>query len=498
MTVPQTKTEWHRLASGLKYATGHFIHGEHVAGRGRRFTVVNPATMATLCEVAAGGQADIDAAVASSLGAHRAGVWRRMAPRERLEVMSRLAALIDEHTAQFTLLDSLCMGKPVRDMVAVDVPQSSLTFRYFAELSDKVESKVTATPADAFHYTLREPLGVVGCITPWNYPLMQIAWKIAPALAAGNCVVLKAAEQAPLSALLLAELFVRAGAPAGVLNVVSGTGIDAGAPLALHPDVAKISFTGSTVTGKKMLVYAGQSNMKRVSLECGGKSPQIFLHDLEDLDRAVGYAINGIFGVMGEVCSAGSRLLVDKRICRDFTDRFIERGRTAYVAGDPLDPATNLGPLVTKKQHERVLGYIAKGREEGAQLAFGGDTPAMAGFYVNPTLFTNVRNDMVIAQEEIFGPVATILEVDGLDDALRVANDTIYGLQAAVWTGNLRSAHLAVRGLDVGTLYVNCWDHGDATMPFLGYKQSGQGGDKCLEGLLSYTQTKAAWIHLGT
>ncbi len=498
MSVPQSRAEWHRLAAGLRYATGHFIHGEHVPGRAAHFTVVNPATAEPLCEVAAGGAADVDAAVASSLAAHRAGVWRRLAPRERLEVIYRLAALIDEHTAEFTLLDSLCMGKPVRDMVAVDVPQSSLTFRYFAELSDKVESKVTATPADAFHYTLREPLGVVGCITPWNYPLMQIAWKIAPALAAGNCVVLKAAEQAPLSALLLAELFVRAGAPAGVLNVVSGSGMDAGAPLALHADVAKISFTGSTATGKKMLVYAGQSNMKRVSLECGGKSPQIFLHDLDDLDRAVTYAINGIFGVMGEVCSAGSRLLVDRRIAADFTQRFIERGRTAYVAGDPLDPATSMGPLVTQKQHERVLGYIRKGRDEGATLAFGGDVPDGPGYYVNPTLFTNVDNRMTIAQEEIFGPVATLIEIDGLDEALRVANDTIYGLQASVWTSNLRSAHEAVRGLEAGTLYVNCWDHGDATMPFLGYKQSGQGGDKCLEGLLSYTQTKSAWIHLGT
>ena len=498
MSLPQSHAEWHRLASELRYSTGHFIHGEHQAGSGACFTVVNPATAQPLCDVAAGGAAEVDAAVASSLGAHRAGAWRRMAPRERLDILNRLAALIDEHSAQFTLLDSLCMGKPVRDMVAVDVPQSALTFRYFAELSDKVESKVTATPADAFHYTLREPLGVVGCITPWNYPLMQIAWKIAPALAAGNCVVLKAAEQAPLSALLLAELFVRAGAPAGVLNVVSGTGMDAGAPLALHPDVAKISFTGSTVTGKKMLVYAGQSNMKRVSLECGGKSPQIFLADLEDMDRAVTYAINGIFGVMGEVCSAGSRLLVDRRIAAEFTAKFIERGQHAYVAGDPLDPETNMGPLVTKKQHERVLGYIAKGREEGAKLEFGGDVPDRPGYYVNPALFTNVDNRMTIAQEEIFGPVATLIEVDGLDDALRVANDTVYGLQASVWTRDLRSAHHAVRELEAGTLYVNCWDHGDATMPFLGYKQSGQGGDKCLEGLLSYTQVKAAWIHLGS
>jgi gamma-glutamyl-gamma-aminobutyraldehyde dehydrogenase len=351
---------------------------------------------------------------------------------------------------------------------------------------------------DANSIIVREPIGVVGCITPWNYPLMQITWKIAPALAAGNSVVLKPAEQAPLSALLLAELFVEAGAPPGVLNVINGFGADAGAPLALHNDVAKISFTGSTVTGKKMLVYAGQSNMKRVSLECGGKSPQIFLADLEDMDRAVTYAVNGIFGVMGEVCSAGSRLLVDKRIAQEFTARFIERGQKAYVAGDPLDPETNMGPLVTKKQHERVLGYITKGREEGAKLEFGGDVPDRPGFYVNPALFTRVDNGMTIAQEEIFGPVAALIEVDGLQDALRIANDTIYGLAGSVWTSNLRSAHEAVRGLEAGTTYVNCFDHGDPTSPFLGHKQSGQGGDKCLEGLLSYTQTKSAWIHLGS
>ncbi len=497
MTLPQTRADWQSLASRLAYATGHYIDGRHVSGSGPRFTVVNPATAQPLCEVAAGQAADVDAAVQSARAAHRDGRWRRMAPRDRLAVMNRLADLIDRHTADFVLLDSLCMGKPVRDMVNVDVPQSSLTFRYFAELSDKVEGTVTATAADAFHYTLREPLGVVGCITPWNYPLMQIAWKIAPALAAGNTVVLKPAEQAPLSALLLAQLFVEAGAPAGVFNVVNGFGADAGAPLALHPDVAKISFTGSTATGKRMLVYAGQSNMKRVSLECGGKSPQIFLADLEDLDRAVTYAINGIFGVMGEVCSAGSRLLVDKPIMRAFTEKFIERGMRAYVAGDPLDPDTNMGPLVTKKQHERVLGYLAKGREEGAKLAFGGDCPDRPGYYVNPTLFTEVRNDMCIAQEEIFGPVAALIEVDGLEHALKVANDTIYGLAASVWTSNLNKAHVAVRNLEAGTLYVNCFDHGDPTSPFLGHKQSGQGGDKCLEGLLNYTQTKSAWVHLG-
>ncbi len=496
MTQPQTRADWQRMAAELRYSTGHFIDGDHVAASDGRFTVVNPASGQPLCEVAAGSAADIDRAVASGRRAFAAGTWRRMTPRDRLDVLTRLAALIETNTDRFALLDTLAMGKPIRDMLAVDIPQSALTFRYFAELSDKVEGTVTATATEAFHYTLREPLGVVGCIVPWNFPLMMTSWKIAPALAAGNSVVLKPAEQSPLSALLLAELFVEAGGPPGVLNVVNGFGADAGAPLALHGDVAKISFTGSTVTGKKMLVYAGQSNMKRVSLECGGKSPQVFLADLEDLDRAVTYAISGIFSVMGESCSAGSRLLVDKRIIKDFTARFIERGRTAYVPGDPLDPATSLGPLVSAKQHARVLDYIAKGQAEGARLEFGGDVPDRPGFYVNPALFTHVDNKMTIAQEEIFGPVVVLIEVDGLEDALRVANDTIYGLAAAVWTSNLRAAHESVRGLEAGVIYVNCFDHGDPTQPFLGHKQSGQGGDRGLEGLLSYTQTKSAWIHL--
>jgi gamma-glutamyl-gamma-aminobutyraldehyde dehydrogenase len=497
MTQPHSRAEWQRMAAELRYPTGHFIDGEHVSARHGRLTVVNPATGQPLCEVAAGTAVDIDAAVASGRRAFAAGSWRRMAPRDRLDVLTRLAALIEKNADRFALLDTLVMGKPIRDMVAIDVPQSALTFRYFAELSDKVEGSVTATAVDAFHYTLREPLGVVGCIVPWNYPLMMTSWKVAPALAAGNSVVLKPAEQSPLSALLLAELFVEAGGPAGVFNVVNGYGAAAGAPLALHGDVAKIAFTGSTVTGKKMLEYAGQSNMKRVSLECGGKSPQVFLADLEDLDRAVTYAINGIFATMGEVCSAGSRLLVDKKIAGDFKQRFIERGQTAYTCGDPLDPETNLGPLVTEKQHAKVLDYIARGRAEGAKLEFGGQRPNRPGFYVSPALFTGVHNRMTIAQEEIFGPVAVMIEVDGLADALRVANDTIYGLAASVWTRDLRSAHEAVRGLEAGTIWVNCFDHGDPTQPFLGHKQSGQGGDKCLEGLLSYTQTKSAWIHLG-
>jgi gamma-glutamyl-gamma-aminobutyraldehyde dehydrogenase len=459
--------------------------------------VVNPASGEPFCEVSAGTAADVDLAVASGKRAFLSRVWSRMAPRDRMAVMAKYAKLIREHTEEFSLLDTLCMGKPINDMVTIDVPAAARNFEYFGELIDKIDGAVTSTAVDAFHYILREPLGVVGCIVPWNYPLLMAAWKVGPALAAGNSVVLKPAEQSPLSALVMARLFIEAGGPPGVFNVVNGLGEAAGAALALHNDVAKIAFTGSTEIGKQMLIYAGQSNMKRVALECGGKTPQIFLADLPDIDAAVTYAINGIYGNMGEVCNAGSRLLLDKPIAEEFLAKFTERGQKAYRAGDPLDPATNLGPLVTAEHRRRVLGYIAKGQSEGARLAFGGDTPDMPGSFVNPTLFTGVNNRMTIAQEEIFGPVAAAIEVNGLQEALSVANDSIYGLAASVWTRDLNVAHKTVRDLEAGVIWVNCFDNGDMTQPFGGYKQSGQGRDKCLESLLSYTQTKSAWINLG-
>ena len=469
MTLASLSTsDWHARAASLRYETRHFIDGKFVDSvKKGRFTVVNPATGAPLSEVSAGTSEDIDLAVAAAKRTFQSRVWSRMAPRDRMAVMAAFARLIEENTERFALLDTLCMGKPITDMVTIDVPAAARNFTYFGELIDKIDGIVTATAADAFHYILREPLGVVGSIVPWNYPL------------------------------LMAQLFIEAGGPRGVFNVVNGLGETAGAALALHMDVAKIGFTGSTEIGKQMLIYAGQSNMKRVSLECGGKTPQIFLSDLPDLDTAVTYAINGIYGNMGEVCNAGSRLLIDRPIAKEFIARFIEKGKFAYRAGDPLDPKTNLGPLVTASHRSRVMNYITRGKSEGARLEFGGNTPDLPGAYVNPTLFSGVNNRMTIAQEEIFGPVAAAIEVDGIAEALKVANDSIYGLAASVWTRDLTVAHKTVRDLEAGVIWVNCFDHGDMTQPFGGYKQSGQGRDKCVESLISYTQTKSAWINLG-
>jgi 4-(gamma-glutamylamino)butanal dehydrogenase len=493
-----TTSDWQARAARVRYETRHFIDGRYVdSAKTGRFTVVNPATGAPLCEVSAGTPSDIDAAVASAKKAYYSRVWSRMAPRDRMAILQAYGRLIEQNAERFSLLDTLCMGKPITDMVKIDVPAAAQNFAYFGELVDKIDGQVTATAQDAFHYILREPLGVVGCIVPWNYPLLMAAWKVAPALAAGNSVVLKPAEQSPLSGLLMAELFIEAGGPPGVFNVVNGLGEAAGAALALHMDVAKIAFTGSTEIGKQMLVYAGQSNMKRVSLECGGKTPQIFLADLPDMDAAVTYAVNGIYGNMGEVCNAGSRLLIDKPIAKPFIERFIEKGKSAYRAGDPLNPATNLGPLVTAAHRARVMSFIEKGKSQGARLEFGGNSPDLPGSYLNPTLFTGVTNGMTIAQEEIFGPVAAAIEINGVTEALKVANDSIYGLAASVWTRDLSVAHKTVRDLEAGVIWVNCFDHGDMTQPFGGYKQSGQGRDKCLESLISYTQTKSAWINLG-
>lgn len=494
-------TNWHEIAEREKgrIETRFFIDGEYRdAVDGGRFDNINPANGETLAAMARGNEKDIDIAVASALKTYRSGAWSRMDPRDRMEVLYRFADLVEKNAEQLAVLDTLDMGKPIGDMIDEDIPAVVTTIRFMAECIDKVDGKVTNTDSGSVHMVIREPLGVVGCITPWNYPMLMAAWKFAPALAAGNTVVLKPAEQSPSSAPRLAGLFMEAGGPAGVFNVVNGMGEDAGRALALHNDVAKVSFTGSTEVGKLIMQYAGQSNMKRVGLECGGKSPQIMMADLPDLDAAVESAIDGIFANMGEVCSAGSRLLVERPIYNDFIERFIENGRSAYTPGDPLDPETNMGPLVDHGSQKRVLGMIENGKNEGATLHFGGTAPEHLeeGAFVNATLFGDVRNDMSIAQQEIFGPVASVIPFDGADEGIAIANDTIYGLAAGIWTSDINRAFRLVKDIEAGVVWVNAYEDGDMTQPFGGYKQSGQARDNCMESYKSYTQSKSAWIRL--
>jgi gamma-glutamyl-gamma-aminobutyraldehyde dehydrogenase len=489
---------WHALADNLKPETRLFIDGKFVdAIDGQRFVTYNPATGSPIAEMVRGNEKDIDLAVKAARRAFKSGVWSRMAPRDRMDILYKVAQLIDEHTDEFALLDSLDMGKPISELVGGDIPFSAHTFKYFAETIDKIEGAVTSTDPAALHMIVREPLGVVGCITPWNFPTMMAAWKVAPALAAGNSVVLKPAEQSPMSALLLAKIFSEAGIPDGVVNVINGFGEDAGKALALHMDVDKIGFTGSTDVGKLMMIYSGQSNMKKVTTECGGKSPQIIMGDA-DVDAAVSYAVTGIFTNQGEVCSAGSRLLVHSSLYDTFVEKFVVEAKR-FQLGDPLDPSTTMGPLVTAEQHKRVVGYIDIGKDEGAKVAMGGGCPPEfnGGQYVQPTLFRDVTPSMRIANEEIFGPVAAVIPFDTEAEAIAIANNSIFGLASSVWTRDLNTAHRMARNLEAGIVWINCYDHGDMTQPWGGYKQSGQGRDKCFETVLAHTQTKSIWINLG-
>jgi len=493
------RAAWAARAGKLRPDGRHVIDGQYVEpASGRWFTDINPATQTPVCEVACGDDADVDAAVQAARRAHADGRWTRLPPRERVAILRRFAELIDAHADAFAVRDVVDMGKPVGEMLAEDLPMSVACFHYFAETIDKIDGQVTNTEADALHYVLRQPLGVVGCITPWNYPMMMAAWKVAPALAAGNTVVLKPAEQSPLSAGLLAELFLEAGGPPGVFNVVHGHGEEAGTALALHDDVAKIGFTGSAAVGKQMLIYAGQSNMKRVTTECGGKSPQIVLSDAPDLDRAAAWAAAGIYANQGEVCNAGSRLLVERSIHDAFVERLRAAAERDYRPGDPLDPATTMGSLVDRGQQASVQGHIDTAMREGARLECGGGPPARpeGGAYIAPTLFTGVEPGMSIAREEVFGPVAAVIPVDGPEHAVEVANDTIYGLAAGVWTRDVGRAHRMARDLEAGNIWVNCFGEGDMTQPWGGWKQSGNGRDKCFQSVLDHTQTKSVWVDI--
>ncbi|WP_259782868.1 aldehyde dehydrogenase [Aestuariispira ectoiniformans] len=498
MGVTISHDEWKARAAALKINGQAFVGGKHYAAQsGETFDCINPATGEVLTQVTACGQADIDHAVQVARAAFNDGRWSRMLPKKRKKILIRFAELMEKHGEELALLETLDMGKPIGDSTTVDIPLSVEAIAWFGEAIDKVNDEVAPTMPNALSLITREPVGVVAAIVPWNFPLMMACWKLGPALATGNSVILKPAEQSPLTALRIAELAAEAGLPDGVLNVLPGFGSTAGKALGLHMDVDMIAFTGSGEVGKLLLQYSGQSNMKRVALECGGKSPHIVMGDCPDLDRAAKSAAFGIFFNQGEVCTAGSRLLVQESIKDELLEKVVDWGKKLQP-GDPLNPSTQMGAIVEERQMDKILSYIDIGQQEGAQLKLGGNRALTetGGYYVEPTIFDSVNNKMRIAQEEIFGPVLSTITFKTPEEAVAIGNDTIYGLAAAVWTRDIDVAHRTAAALRAGSVWVNTYDAGDISLPFGGYKQSGFGRDKSLHAIDKYTELKATWFQL--
>jgi len=491
-----TPRDWHARATALRIEGRAYIDGRYVpALSGKTFPAVDQANGRTLAQIAECDAADVDVAVRSARKAFESGAWSRMAPADRKRVLLKLSELMLAHRDELALLESLNVGKPITNALNGDIPGSAACIQWYAEAIDKIYGEIAPTPDNLTAMIMREPIGVVAAVVPWNYPLSMASWKLGPALAAGNSVILKPAEQSPLTAIRLAALAAEAGLPQGVLNVMPGFGETAGRALGLHMDVDCVGFTGSTEVGKLFMQYSGQSNIKRVGLECGGKTPHIVLADCGDLDAAAKAVAMGIFGNSGQVCNAGSRLLVEASIREALLERVVAFGRE-LVPGDPLDPATRMGPIVSREQLERVVSYIDAGKGEGARLVLGGRrvNEASGGWYVEPTVFDQATNAMKIARDEIFGPVLTTIPVSGLDEALAVANDTIYGLAAGIWTRDIGKAHSAAKAIKAGVVWVNCFDRGNMSAPFGGFKQSGFGRDKSLHAFDKYMDWKAVWI----
>ncbi|WP_049340992.1 aldehyde dehydrogenase [Stutzerimonas stutzeri] len=493
-----TFADWQQRARDLRIEGRAFIQGEYcAAAQGGQFDCISPVDGRVLAQVASCDLADAERAVASARAAFEAGSWAKLAPAKRKAVLIRFADLLEAHREELALLETLDMGKPIGDSLAVDIPGAARALRWSGEAIDKIYDEVAATPHDQLGLVTREPVGVVAAIVPWNFPLMMACWKLGPALATGNSVVLKPSEKSPLTAIRIAQLAIDAGIPAGVLNVLPGYGHTVGKALALHMDVDTLVFTGSTRVAKQLMIYAGESNMKRVWLEAGGKSPNIVFADAPDLQAAAQAAAGAIAFNQGEVCTAGSRLLVERSIKERFLPMVVEALK-GWKPGNPLDPATNVGALVDTQQLNTVLGYIDAGRQAGAQVLIGGQRTLeeTGGLYVEPTIFDGVDNAMKIAQEEIFGPVLSVISFDSAEEAVAIANDTPYGLAAAVWTADLSKAHRTARALRAGSVWVNQYDGGDMTAPFGGFKQSGNGRDKSLHAFDKYTELKATWIQL--
>jgi acyl-CoA reductase-like NAD-dependent aldehyde dehydrogenase len=493
--LDKTRQDWQSLAADLAIEGRAFIDGEYrEALSGDTRATVSPGDGRKLADVANCGAEDADHAVRIARAAFESGVWADMAPADRKMVLVRWAELIEESADEIALLESLDVGKPIADTTAVDVPSAVRTIRWSGEAIDKVYDEISPTPKNCLALVQRLPLGVVAAIVPWNFPLSTTAWKLAPSLATGNSVILKPASNTPLSALRIAGLAREAGLPDGVLQVLPGPGGSLGRHLALHADIDGLTFTGSTAVGKQLMQYSGESNLKRTFLELGGKSPNIVFADA-NLDKAATMAAVAVFYNGGQTCTAGTRLIVEKSIREKFVEMVVEKSR-GWMPGDPLDPATAMGPMIDAAQLKTVADYVAIGQEEGAALVAGGRQVLedSGGCYIEPTVFDGVRNEMRIAQEEIFGPVMSVIGFEDAAEAVRIANDSIYGLAGAVWSNDINTAHRVAAAVRVGTMGINNYFGGDITVPFGGFKQSGNGRDKSMHAFDDYTELKTTWI----
>ena len=498
MTQFLSHAEYEAMARSIAIPMQAFINGEFVSARsGKTMDTVNPATGDKIVSIASCGKEDVDLAVAAARKSFESGVWSKMHPTERKKIFLRFVALMEKNAVELAVLETIDSGKPIRECLVTDLPETIECLAWHAEIADKQYGALSPSGSNALGMIVKEPVGVVACVLPWNFPLMMVGWKLGPALVEGNSVILKPASVTSLSTMKLAEYAAEAGIPEGVLNVIPGPGALVGEALGMHPDVDVISFTGSTEVGRLFLKYSSESNLKRIVLELGGKSPFVVLQDVKDYDFTAGHAVQAAFWNMGENCTGNSRIILPRKRKDEFIEA-MKKHLEGWKIGNPLDPANALGSMVSTAQFKTVMSYIEKGKAEGAKAIVGGGALNIgSGLFIPPTIFDDVKPEHTIAREEIFGPVTAIMPVDSDEEALRLANDTVYGLQATLFTDDVTKAHLYARELKAGTVSVNNFSEGDNTTPFGGYKLSGFGGkDKGRESHDQYLETKTIYLNL--